>query len=264
MLQNPLLQALSFGLISAVSLPLGAIVARFWIPQDKVLAALMAFGAGALLSALTIDLVGGALESGEFFALAIGAVLGGLLFVLLNQLVNNKGGFLRKSATTFRHLRRLKAKQLQELFKSLSEIPFFNKLPAEEIAALVPSIDSRSYAEGSVIIREGDPGDSLFIVDEGEVDIIASGADQALATLRAGDVLGEMALVTGEPRSASAVAKSDCRVWFVMKEDFDRLLATSPHLAVAVSDLARERIANLQERMVIPEEQATHWFQLRE
>ena len=75
MIQNQLLQALSFGLISAVSLPLGALVARFWIPQDRVLAALMAFGAGALLSALTIDLVGGALESGEFFALAAGAIL---------------------------------------------------------------------------------------------------------------------------------------------------------------------------------------------
>lgn len=261
MIQNQLLQALSFGLISAVSLPLGAIVARFWIPQDRVLAALMAFGAGALLSALTIDLVGGALESGEFFALAAGAVLGGLLFVLLNQLVNNKGGFLRKSATTSQHLRLLKAKKLQELFKRLSEIPFFNQLPAEEIAALVPSIDSRSYQAGTTLITQGDPGDSLFIVEEGEIDIVADEAEEKLATLRTGDVLGEMALVTGEPRSASAVASTDCRVWVVLKEDFDRLLATSPHLDLAVANLARERIANLQQRMVIHEDQAQQWFQ---
>ena len=72
-----LTEALIFGLISAVSLPLGAIVARFWVPSDRAIAALMAFGAGALLSALTIDLVGNALEEGEFFALAGGAILGG-------------------------------------------------------------------------------------------------------------------------------------------------------------------------------------------
>ncbi len=57
------LRALFFGLLSALSLPLGAIAARFWTPSNRALAALMAFGAGALLSALTIDLVGEALRT---------------------------------------------------------------------------------------------------------------------------------------------------------------------------------------------------------
>jgi CRP-like cAMP-binding protein len=255
-----LLQALFFGLISAVSLPLGAIAARLWVPSDRVLAALMAFGAGALLSALTIDLVGDALEEGEFFSLAGGAVLGGALFVVLNQLVNKKGGFLRKSATTFRYLRRLKAKKLQDLFKSLSETPFFTQLPAEEIAALVPCIDSRSYPGGATIIREGDPGDSLFIVESGRIQISTGEEHRQIAVLTEGDLLGEMALVTGAPRSASAVAQTDCRVWIVLKEDFDRALATSPHLADSVSKLATERIASLKEKEVIAADEADRWF----
>ena len=255
-----LTEALIFGLISAVSLPLGAIVARFWVPSDRAIAALMAFGAGALLSALTIDLVGNALEEGEFFALAGGAILGGALFVALDQLVNKKGGFLRKSATTFRYLRRLKAKKLQELFKSLSESPFFTRLPAAEIAALVPSIDSRSYPASSTIIRQGDPGDSLFIVESGRIQISTGESARRIAVLTEGDVLGEMALVTGAPRSASAVAETDCRVWIVLKEDFDRACATSPHLAESVSTLATDRIASLKAQEVISADEAERWF----
>jgi zinc transporter ZupT len=79
-MQDSVIQALGFGLLSAVSLPLGALVARVWIPRDRILAALMAFGAGALLSALTIDLVASTVEAGEFAPLAAGAVLGGVLF----------------------------------------------------------------------------------------------------------------------------------------------------------------------------------------
>ncbi|MFW5784154.1 MAG: cyclic nucleotide-binding domain-containing protein, partial [Spirochaetota bacterium] len=74
-------------------------------------------------------------------------------------------------------------------------------------------------------------------------------------------VVGEMALVTGEPRSATAVAETDCRVWYIMKDDFDELLATSPHLKQAVSELAMERISNLQEQQIMHPEDARRWYQ---
>jgi CRP-like cAMP-binding protein len=257
---EPVIQALFFGLLSAVSLPLGAITARFWIPRDRVIAVFMAFGAGALLSALTIDLVGEALHRGEFPALALGALGGGLLFVALNQALNAKGGFLRKSATTTRYLKRLKVRRLQGLFRRLSEIPFFNQLPAEEIAALVPAIMHRSYAAGTTIIRQGEPGDSLFVVESGRVAIEDFIRGEHIATLGPGDVFGEMSLVTGEPRSATAVAESATTVWLLLKEDFDRLISNSPHLATAVAELTSKRISNLKERRIIPEEQARQWY----
>ena len=70
------LQAFMFGLISAASLPLGALVAYVWSPGNRVIAGMMAFGSGALLAALTIDLVAEALERGDFFPLAIGCLVG--------------------------------------------------------------------------------------------------------------------------------------------------------------------------------------------
>ena len=66
------LQAFVFGLISAASLPLGALVALVWSPRPRIVASLMAFGGGALLAALTLDLVGEALHKGAFYALAGG------------------------------------------------------------------------------------------------------------------------------------------------------------------------------------------------
>ena len=261
MIEKMAFQAFIFGIISAVSLPLGAVVARFWTPRNRVVAALMAFGGGALLSALTIDLVGDALRKGEFYPLTLGCILGGLLFVVLNQVINNKGGFLRKASTTLSHLKRKKVQEFRQVFKKMSQVPFFNQLPPEEIQALLPYISSRTYKAGCTIIRQGDPGDSLFIVEDGEIDIIdEKNASKKIATLTKDDVLGEMALVTGEPRSATAIAASGVHVWVILKEHFDRLLRTSPKLANAVRDLVRNRITDLQDRKIIAQEKADEWF----
>jgi len=87
------------GLISAASLPLGALTSMAWRPSERQLSFLMAFGGGALLAALTIDLVASALARGQFTLLAAGSIVGGLLFIGLNEVVNDYGGFLRKAFT---------------------------------------------------------------------------------------------------------------------------------------------------------------------
>ena len=143
----------------------------------------------------------------------------------------------------------------------MSQIPLLNQLPPEQIQALLPYISSRTYKKGTTIIRQGDPGDSLFIVEHGEVDIIdEKQASKKIATLRADDVFGEMAIVTGEPRAATAIAASDTRGWLILKEHFERLLHASPQLAEAVKSLIQTRITELQDKEMIPPEQAAAWF----
>ncbi len=73
--------AFIIGLVSAVSLPLGTITSAFWKPGDRAMAFLMAFGGGALLAALTIELVGSALKKGHFHILAVGCIIGSFLFI---------------------------------------------------------------------------------------------------------------------------------------------------------------------------------------
>ena len=91
--------AFTMGIISDCALPLGAITALFWTPGDRVAAALVAFGGGALLAALTIDLVVPAFDRGHYFSLATGCMIGGVLFFILNEIINDYGGFLRKAST---------------------------------------------------------------------------------------------------------------------------------------------------------------------
>ena len=97
MADSILITAFLMGLVSASSLPLGAMTALLCHPSDRLIAVLMAFGGGALLAALTIDLVASAVQEGHFHALAIGAILGGLSFIGLNQVINDYGGFLLRN-----------------------------------------------------------------------------------------------------------------------------------------------------------------------
>jgi len=131
-------EAFLIGLLSAASLPLGSVTAKFWTPGNRVVAAMMAFGGGALLSALTIDIVGNALRQGKFYPLALGCILGGLLFVFLNKAVNDKGGFLRKSATTINYLNRKKRRELKQIFKEMSQVSLLNHLPQRKFMRWFP------------------------------------------------------------------------------------------------------------------------------
>lgn len=255
--------AFLIGIISAASLPLGALIAMVWVPRQKIIAVLMAFGGGALLAALTIDLVGENLERGDFYPLAAGCILGGLLFDILNQTVNNRGGFLRKAATTITFLKRKKLAQFRSIFRKMSRVPLFHSLPPEEIQALLPYVSSRLYKQGQVIIRQGDPGDSFFIIEQGKVRVIDEKNDsRPITMLSDSDVMGAIALLTGEARTATAVAATDTKTWIILKNDFDRLLAGTPHLSAAITDLVDKRINDLRDHKTIEAEKAEKWVTL--
>src|SRR5262249_1211635 len=124
-------RAFTLGVISAVSLPLGAIAAIAWTPRPRTVAGMVAFGGGALLAALPIALVAETVRRGAFYPLASGCLIGCALFAALNQIVNARGGFLRKAATTVRYLTKLKGEHVRSLAERLSQVPLFQKLPPE-------------------------------------------------------------------------------------------------------------------------------------
>lgn len=233
-------KAFWFGILSAVSLPIGAILGIWLKPAKKVVAAILAFGAGSLLAALTLELVIPACERAGFPPLAIGAVTGGLLFVGLNQLLNGKGGFLRKPATLVRYLRKTKRDRMKRLVEHLSKVDLLRALPPAEMRALMHHVHPRLFAPGTVIVKEGGVGDSLYLVETGDVEVTKDGED--VAKLGSGDSFGEMSLLTGEPRSATVTASSEVRAWEVIKDDFDRLLSSSPALREALENLADQRL----------------------
>jgi small-conductance mechanosensitive channel/CRP-like cAMP-binding protein len=117
--------------------------------------------------------------------------------------------------------------------RSLQQIGMLGPLTPEQIGRLAEENVERFYAAGEPVIRQGDPGDSLFVIMSGrvEVTVLQEGATSVrLATLEEGDYFGEMSLMTGAPRSATVAALVETRLLEVGKESFRRLLAAQPNL----------------------------------
>jgi CRP-like cAMP-binding protein len=98
-----------------------------------------------------------------------------------------------------------------------------------------------TYAAGATIFRAGDVGEYLYIVIEGEVDIEAP-SGQFMRTLQAGDIFGEMALIDDSPRSADAVARTDCVLAPVDERRFLFLIHETPMFALHVMSVMAQRL----------------------
>jgi CRP-like cAMP-binding protein len=97
-----------------------------------------------------------------------------------------------------------------------------------------------SYRAGETIFRQGDLGDYMYVVLDGEVDIFANG--RFVNTLRAGEIFGEMALVDDRPRSGSALANTDCRVARLDQRRFMFLVQQTPFFALEVMHTMADRL----------------------
>ena len=112
---------------------------------------------------------------------------------------------------------------------SLAAIPFFGGLDPDALERLAAGMRSRRFRRGEVIFHIGDPGDALFVIVSGEVKISLpseTGDEAILATLRPGDVFGELALLDGAPRSASATALIPTETVILPRDRFRELIAT--------------------------------------
>ncbi|MCL4456225.1 MAG: cyclic nucleotide-binding domain-containing protein [Nitrospirae bacterium] len=238
--------AFLFGILSAVSLPLGAWVGILIKPSERLTASIMAYGAGALLAALTLELVAEALEKlqGGFWPIGLGCAIGGFIFVALNYAISNKGGFLRKTATLAKHATKLKRKRIAEIIEYLSHVPLFNSLPPEEIHSLVVHVHERNFKQGTRIITEGEDGFELYIIEKGSVEVSHQG--EIVATLGPSEIFGEMALLTNEVRQATVTAVTDVMLLEIHKSDFDRLLQASPQLKQEVQNLYDAHLKGLE------------------
>jgi CRP/FNR family transcriptional regulator, cyclic AMP receptor protein len=99
---------------------------------------------------------------------------------------------------------------------------------------------TREVAAGATIFREGDPGDVMYGIISGEVELQIDG--RTIAKRGADDVFGELALIDGTPRTASAIAATDCRLATIDQRRFLFLVHETPMFAVQVMATLAERI----------------------
>jgi small-conductance mechanosensitive channel/CRP-like cAMP-binding protein len=141
----------------------------------------------------------------------------------------------------------------------LRSIELFRAFPEAERAEIEERMRERLFRPGATIVREGEPGDSVFVVAEGALDVSATrdGASRALDRMVPGDVFGEMSLLTGAPRSATVTAATEAVVFEITREDLGPVLARRPELAEALARLMADRQARNAEAGRAEEEVAT-------
>jgi len=142
---------------------------------------------------------------------------------------------------------RAKQADASERIKLLATCDLMRHLPADQIERILPCIRDRQLKADEILFRAGDPGDALYIVAHGKVEVLANGqpsADafgSAIAALGAGHAFGEMSLLSGGPRTATIRAVEDSDLLSIGKDDFERVVATDRRWAEAVKRISHQR-----------------------
>jgi len=121
---------------------------------------------------------------------------------------------------------------------------FFCNIPRHAIWSLLNCMLPKEVAPTERLIAQGDPGDSLFIIQEGSCTVVVDndGESHQLARLGAGEVVGEMAVLTGEPRSASVEAETPLKCWQLGSLDFEAVSDRHPELRMFLTELLGKRL----------------------
>jgi cAMP-dependent protein kinase regulator len=131
--------------------------------------------------------------------------------------------------------------------------PLFEVLNEEERNALVREMELESHDEGSVIITEGQPGSSMYIIASGEVKVFTQGAGGAtvyLARLGEGDFFGEVSMLTGKPRTATITVSQRTELLRLDKDKLDNALAMYPGIRKVLNDFYQRRAEHTVEAMI--------------
>lgn len=127
----------------------------------------------------------------------------------------------------------------------LRTLPLFGSLSKDARTFIADCLKTETFASGELIVRQGDTGDSLYIITNGLVKVTKrerTGISRELARFRAGDYFGEMSLLAGQPRSADIIAVTETSTLVLCKEDMDKILQEYPTIAVHFSKVLSKRL----------------------
>jgi tetratricopeptide (TPR) repeat protein len=137
--------------------------------------------------------------------------------------------------------------------QSPAKSPLLEILPKEEQAAVVREMVLESFEEGDVIISEGEPGSSMYLIASGEVKVYthsAGGERVYLARLGEGDFFGEVSVLTGKPRTATITASQRSELLRLDKDKLDKILAKHPKVRSVIDDFYKRRASHTVEAMI--------------
>lgn len=142
--------------------------------------------------------------------------------------------------------------QNEQIISFLKDVPIFCNLAIEELTAFVYICKERSFEKGQAIFYEEDMGTSFYIIVSGQVKIVmlsCDGREHILGVLKDKDFFGEMSLLDGEPRSATAIALEDVKVLSISRDSFVKLLRENPDICLKILVTLSKRLRQTDKRV---------------
>ncbi len=256
-----LIWAAILGAIAAGSMILGAIVGLSTPMSNATVGALCGFGAGALISALAIELVSPTVEAlahadmadrsvevHHFITLLVSLIGGGIIFIVLDQLLSSHGGYLRKGAYVIAQHAKNKNKRRAELMQSIGNSSFFSSMSPELMNELLKMLHPKFIVQGETLFNAGDDSNELYVVRAGSLTLTHT--DGSSRTAERGDLLGEVSFLARQSHTTTAVAEHGAAELLVLhKAQYEYFAKLHPDFAVTVRDLASERILENQRHL---------------
>jgi cAMP-dependent protein kinase regulator len=129
--------------------------------------------------------------------------------------------------------------------------PLFKDFSVDEMVAVIQGLNLITFESGDIILTEGDPGDSLYMLTSGTVKAVKrnpAGRQVAISEMTEGAFFGEISILTGRPRTATVVATSHCELLELDRKTLDAIVASHPHVRQVLEQFSKERLANLPRR----------------
>lgn len=133
----------------------------------------------------------------------------------------------------------------EEAAVAMPPVPLFSDLKKDELARVIEKIQAKQYIRGAFICQEGDPGDSIFIISRGKVEIFrksASGGKISLNTLQEGDFFGEFAFFSNSRRQATVEPMEDTEILEIKKKDLQEIIEEFPSVSDVLLKFYKERV----------------------
>jgi CRP-like cAMP-binding protein len=190
--------------------------------------------------------------------ISAGFAAGAMIYYGTSIFLVEKGAAVRYASQFREYALARKRHASKERVKLLAKCDLLRHLPPEAIEEILPCIRTRHLPAGKILFRAGDPGETLYIVATGKVEVlgdaVGSPTGHSLAQLGQGHAFGEMALLTGGARTATVRAIEDSDLLEIGKADFERLVASDRQLSKVIERISHERaINNLRTGGVNPE-----------
>jgi CRP/FNR family cyclic AMP-dependent transcriptional regulator len=131
----------------------------------------------------------------------------------------------------------------------LKGVPMFAGLSRRHLRRLASNAEEVRYGRGRAIVRQGARADAFFVVAEGRARVVR--ANRTMAHLESGDFFGEMALLDGQPRSASVISETPLTTIRLTRARFNKLVDSEPAIARAIMAEMAARVRRLEERHTV-------------